>query len=123
MRKMFIPPAGADIYLVRITEGGKSFHSLSSGINPINKQKHKMKSKKYKKQPLSETKVNEPSSIDYGRMSISSFEESEEQMREYTRNMNHLQRMEYLNKLISITHGEDLSEYEHKFYSGRIKIN
>lgn len=33
------------------------------------------------------------------------------------------QRMEYLQKLRTITHGSDLSEQEKTFYTGKIKIN
>lgn len=48
----------------------------------------------------------------------------EEQDREFTRNMTFDQRMEYLQKLISITHSEeDLMELERKFYNSKIIIN
>jgi hypothetical protein len=67
------------------------------------------------------TSLSEPQ-VDYGnRISITTFEALEERDREHTRKMTHNQRMEYLQKLISITHSEDdLKRLEKKFYEGKI---
>jgi len=58
------------------------------------------------------------------RIQITSSQELEEQDRDFTRNMTHDQRMEYLQKLISITHSdEDLKELEVQFYNSKIIIS
>ena len=68
-------------------------------------------------------KMKEPGKNYNNRITISSLEESEATMRLHTTNMGHEQRMEYLQKLIEITHGNDLSELRNKFYICRIKVN
>ena len=68
-----------------------------------------------------ENKANEPQA-DYSRITISSLSDLEERDREHTRNMTHEQRLEYLQKLISIVYGTDLSEQEKEFDEGRICI-
>lgn len=67
-------------------------------------------------------KVNEPDIDDSKNLTITTFAELEERDREFTRNLTHEQRLEYLQKLISVTHGNDLSEFEKKFYEGKITI-
>lgn len=79
--------------------------------------------KKIKKNNLSkasESEVNYLKTNINQDIQITSFEESEEIDHEFTRGLSHLERLAYLNKLISITHGNDLSEYEKAFYNGKI---
>jgi hypothetical protein len=80
------------------------------------------KEKKYKP-VVEETQAEEPQAALQNRVTITTLEALEESDREHTRNMTHEQRMEYLCKLISITYGDDLSQYEKEFYNGIIRIN
>ena len=58
------------------------------------------------------------------KIQITSNQELEEQDREYTRNLSHDERMEYLQKLIGITHSEqDLKDLTVKFKNSKIIIN
>ena len=57
------------------------------------------------------------------RITITTSEALEEQTREHTRYMTHLQRMEYLQKLINITHGYDLSKQEKQFLTGKHQLD
>ena len=57
------------------------------------------------------------------RITITTLSDLEERDREHTSNMTYEQRMEYLQKLISITHSnDDLKKVENIFNEGRIKI-
>ncbi len=67
--------------------------------------------------------VSEPETGYENRIVITSFDELEERSREFTRNLSHEQRMEYLQKLISITQGTDMREQIRIFNEGRIIIN
>lgn len=68
-------------------------------------------------------KANEPQPAYHNRITITTLADLEERDRELTRNMTHEQRMEYLQKLIRITHSdEELSQLEKKFYTGKIRI-
>ena len=86
-----------------------------------------MSKKKYKK-PLEKTEVHEPkpsyetSLLENMRFTVSTLQQLEERDREHTRRMTHEQRMEYLQKLISITFGNDLSEQAKAFYNGKFTI-
>ncbi len=67
-------------------------------------------------------KFKEPE-MDYSkRVIITTLFDLEERDRELTRNMTHEERMIYLQKIISITYGADLSAYEKIFHESRIKI-
>ncbi len=67
-------------------------------------------------------KSNEPELGYNNRVIITTLSDLEERDREFTRNMTHVERMNYLQKLISITYGSDLSDIEKIFHEGRIKI-
>ena len=70
-----------------------------------------------------EQEANEPEVSYNNRITITTFANLEERERDHTRNMTHSQRMEYLQKLIHITHSDDdLIVLERKFNEGRIKI-
>jgi hypothetical protein len=69
-----------------------------------------------------QSKANEPI-VPYGKLTITTLEQLSEMDRNLTRNMTHEERMAYLHKLITITHGDDLSKQEKEFYNGRIRIN
>ncbi len=80
------------------------------------------KKKTYKKKSSSSSIVEEQNKV-YGKATITTLEALEQQTRMYTANMTPEQRMEYLQKLRTITHGSDLSEQEKTFYTSKIKIN
>jgi hypothetical protein len=70
-----------------------------------------------------DNKASEPQPAYNTRIIITSLANLEERDRELTRNMTHNERMEYLQKLISITYSdEDLKKLEKKFNEGRIEI-
>lgn len=71
-----------------------------------------------------ENKAKEPQANYRNRISITTPAALEEYDRQMTRNMSHEQRMQYLQKLISITYSDDdLKEIEKKFYTSKISIN
>ena len=78
-----------------------------------------MKGGKRDKDKVNDVKANYASN----RIIVSTVADLEEQDRKLTANMNVDQRMEYLQKLISITHSEeDLLALEKIFNEGRVKI-
>lgn len=81
-----------------------------------------MKKKKIEKESK-ETNADEPLPTYNNSITITTLADLEERDRDHTRNMTHDQRMEYLQKLISITHSnDDLKKVENIFNEGRIKI-
>ena len=68
-----------------------------------------------------ENKAGEPEAF-YNRITITTLGDLEDRDRNYTRNLSHLQRLEYLQKLIANVFGNDFSEQEKKFLEGRITI-
>ena len=62
--------------------------------------------------------------VEYGnRIKVTSLQELDNEAMFHTLHFTPEQRMEYLFKLRSITHGTNLSEAEKKFHSSRIRIN
>jgi len=59
----------------------------------------------------------------HNRIRITTLEQLEMQSLLHTLNMTPEQRMEYLLKLRSVIHGNDLSKTEELFYKSRIKIH
>ena len=76
--------------------------------------------KKHSKKP---GHANEPAPVYGDKISVASLEALSDMDREHTRKMTPVQRLEYLHKLISITHGTDMSAEEKAFYEGKIRIN
>ncbi len=78
-----------------------------------------MKGGRRNKDKINEAKANYLSN----RIIVSTVADLEEQDRKFTANLTVDQRMEYLQKLINITHSEeDLLGLEKIFYDGRINI-
>ncbi len=77
---------------------------------------------KKKKEKSELNAVNEPQLAYNNRVVVTTFAKLEEHDREHTRSLSYLERLEYLQKLIFITHGNDLSEQEEAFYKGKITI-
>ncbi len=77
-----------------------------------------MKRKKITKQE----ELSEPV-VSYNRITVTSFQESYEQMLLHTLNMSSEERMAYLQKLREITHGSDMTEEVKIFHQSKIKIN
>jgi hypothetical protein len=69
-----------------------------------------------------ESKAGEPQADYSDRVIITTFEKLEEMDREYTRRMNHVERMEYLQKLNYNLYGSDLSEQEEELRKGKLII-
>jgi len=81
--------------------------------------------KKKKTQPPvkhKDARVNEAQAGYDTHISITSISEMEMKMRQHTAYMTPEYRMQYLQRLIRITHGDDFSEQKKIFREGRIKI-
>lgn len=82
--------------------------------------------KKQKKSIIA--KVNEPGesykkTLPFGdNIVVTNHKNLEEADRNYMGQLTYIERFAYLQKLISITHGTDLSKQEKAFYYGRISI-
>ena len=81
-----------------------------------------MKKVKNKDMDAADNLASEPAA-DYGKVIITTLEALENETRYHTVNMSYEERMEYLQKLRDITHGNDLSEEENAFYIDKIRVN
>ena len=77
---------------------------------------------KKKKEKPDSNMVNEPQPVYDNRVIITTFAELEERDLEHARSLTHLERLAYLQKLISIVHGHDFTEQEEAFYKGKITV-